>query len=133
LVGHQAALQRLPGWEPDCYAYHGDDGYKFGGVSSGSAYGPKFGTGDIVGCGIDFRTGSIFFTKNGVHNGMLTWSQRWNVNAHRYPGTAFREVKGDKLYPAVGLKKAGEHIRVNFGQEPFAFDIVGLVEVRRYY
>lgn len=38
------------------------------------------------------------------------------------PGIAFREVKG-KLYPSVGLKKTGEHVRVNFGQTPFLFDI----------
>lgn len=37
-------------------------------------------------------------------------------------GIAFREVKG-KLYPSVGLKKTGEHVRVNFGQTPFLFDI----------
>jgi hypothetical protein len=26
-------------------------------------------------------------------------------------------------YPTVGMKKPGEMVRVNFGQEPFAFDI----------
>lgn len=44
-------------------------------------------------------------------------------------GTAFRDVKG-KLYPAVGIKKAGETIRVNFGQNPFVFKIDQVVEVR---
>lgn len=37
-------------------------------------------------------------------------------------GIAFREIKG-KLFPSVGMKKAGEHVRVNFGQSPFVFDI----------
>lgn len=41
---------------------------------------------------------------------------------HSPLGIAFREVKG-KLYPSVGLKKTGEHVRVNFGQTPFIFDI----------
>jgi hypothetical protein len=27
------------------------------------------------------------------------------------------------MYPSVGLKRAGEHVRLNFGQEPFVFDI----------
>lgn len=36
--------------------------------------------------------------------------------------TAFRDIKG-KLYPTIGVKKPGEHIRVNFGQRPFIFDI----------
>lgn len=44
-------------------------------------------------------------------------------------GTAFREIKG-KLYPSVGLKKSGEHIRVNFGQTPFVFDIDGYMKAR---
>lgn len=30
------------------------------------------------------------------------------------------------------MKKAGEHIRVNFGQEPFAFEIDKLVKVRSH-
>ena len=43
-------------------------------------------------------------------------------------GTAFREIKG-KLFPSVGMKKTGEHIRVNFGQSPFVFDIDGMMAV----
>lgn len=45
--------------------------------------------------------------------------------------TAFRDIKGD-LYPTVGMKKPGEHIRVNFGQEPFVFSIDAMVKVRLY-
>jgi hypothetical protein len=37
-------------------------------------------------------------------------------------------VKG-KLFPSVGMKKSGEHIRVNFGQSPFVFDIDGIMSV----
>jgi hypothetical protein len=46
-------------------------------------------------------------------------------------GTAFREIKG-KLYPSVGMKKAGEHVRVNFGQSPFIFDIDGMMSASNY-
>lgn len=31
-------------------------------------------------------------------------------------------------YPTVGMKKPGETVRVNFGQEPFAFDIDKMVQ-----
>jgi len=31
-------------------------------------------------------------------------------------------------YPTVGMKKPGEMVRVNFGQEPFAFDIDKMVQ-----
>jgi hypothetical protein len=43
-------------------------------------------------------------------------------------GTAFREIKG-KLFPSVGMKKPGEHIRINLGQSPFIFDIDGMMSV----
>lgn len=62
-------LSRLPGWEPESWAYHGDDGHSFCCQSSGKHYGPPFGAGDIIGCGINFKTGSAFFTKNGDHLG----------------------------------------------------------------
>lgn len=42
-------------------------------------------------------------------------------------GTAFRDINKERLYPSVGMKKAGEHIRVNFGQDPFVFDIDGMM------
>ncbi|KUJ18418.1 uncharacterized protein LY89DRAFT_48210 [Mollisia scopiformis] len=105
-------LSRLPGWEPESYAYHGDDGHSFCCQSSGKHYGPPFNSGDVIGCGVNFRTGCAFFTKNGDHL-----------------GTAFRDIKENKgkLFPSVGMKKAGEHIRVNFGQRPFVFDIDGMM------
>ncbi|KAH6682935.1 hypothetical protein B0J14DRAFT_556204 [Halenospora varia] len=106
-------LTRLPGWEPESWAYHGDDGHSFGCQTSGKHYGPPFTAGDIIGCGVNFRTGSAFFTKNGDHL-----------------GTAFREIRG-KLFPSVGMKKSGEHIRVNFGQSPFIFDIDGMMSASR--
>ncbi|KAK0116986.1 hypothetical protein ONS96_012827 [Cadophora gregata f. sp. sojae] len=103
-------LSRLPGWEPESWAYHGDDGHSFCCNSSGKHYGPPFNAGDIIGCGINFRSNSAFFTKNGDHL-----------------GTAFRDINKEKLYPSVGMKKSGEHIRVNFGQSPFVFDIDGMM------
>ncbi len=50
-----------------------------------------------------------------------------------YPtlGTAFKEIRAPALYPSVGMKKPGEHIRVNFGQTPFIFDIDTMVAVSK--
>ncbi|KAF6816199.1 ran-binding protein [Colletotrichum sojae] len=105
------ALSRPPGWEPDSWGYHSDDGHCYAGQNGGKAYGPPFTASDVIGCGINFRTGCAFFTKNG-----------------HLLGTAFREIgKGSNLYPTVGLKKSGEHVRVNFGQTPFVFDIEGMM------
>ena len=67
--GKKTPLNRLPGWETESWAYHGDDGYSFACSANGKGYGPKFETQDVIGCGINFRTGHAFFTKNGVHLG----------------------------------------------------------------
>ena len=47
-------------------------------------------------------------------------------------GNAFRDLKDIKLYPSVGAKRPGAHLRVNFGQSPFIFDIDGMVAVRSF-
>ncbi len=67
--GSKASLEKLPGWEPESWAYHGDDGKAFGCERPGKSYGPKFTTGDVIGCGVNFKAGSAFFTKNGVFQG----------------------------------------------------------------
>lgn len=67
----KATLNRLPGWEAESWAYHGDDGYVFACTASGKAYGPRFAAQDVIGCGVNFRTGSAFFTKNGNYLGKL--------------------------------------------------------------
>ena len=68
--GSKASLERLPGWEPESWAYHGDDGKVFSCQhNTGKNYGPKFTTGDTVGCGVNFTNGTSFFTKNGVLQG----------------------------------------------------------------
>ena len=49
-------------------------------------------------------------------------------------GIAFKDTifkdNTKHLYPAVGLKRPGDHIWANFGQVPFQFDIDGYMRVR---
>lgn len=69
--GPKVNLNRLPGWESESWAYHGDDGFSFACTASGKHYGPKFSTMDVIGCGVNFRTNTAFFTKNGNYLGRL--------------------------------------------------------------
>lgn len=67
----KASLERLPGWEAESWAYHGDDGRTFFGdnQSQGKSYAQPFTVNDTIGCGVNFATGCAFFTKNGVFLG----------------------------------------------------------------
>eukprot|EP00878_Enallax_costatus_P006903 GHUV01007233.1.p1 GENE.GHUV01007233.1~~GHUV01007233.1.p1 ORF type:complete len:241 (+),score=55.60 GHUV01007233.1:288-1010(+) len=103
-------VTRQPGWEPNSYGYHGDDGRKFYNSGKGEDYGPTYGTGDTVGAGFHFGKQEIFFTRNGTKL-----------------KTAFRNVACQNMYPTVGLHSKNEHIQVNFGQQPFKFDLEGLM------
>lgn len=110
-----AKLGRQPGWEPGTYGYHGDDGRAYHARGSGDPYGPRFGAGDVVGAGIDWEAGSIFFTRNGAHL-----------------GTAFGGVRGaPRLFPTVGLHSRGEKVAANFGASPFRFDAAGAAAAAR--
>ncbi|KAI9167714.1 Ran-binding protein [Paramyrothecium foliicola] len=104
------ALSRPIGWEPDSWGYHGDDGRCFSGHNNGRQYSQPFNSGDVIGCGVNFKDGTAFFTRNG-----------------KKLETAFHDVTKGKLYPSISLKKSGEQIRVNFGQEPFVFNIDDVV------
>ncbi|KAH7325955.1 concanavalin A-like lectin/glucanase domain-containing protein [Stachybotrys elegans] len=109
-----ASLSRPVGWEPESWGYHGDDGRCFAGHNSGRQYGPTFTAGDVVGCGVNFRDGTAFFTRNGVRI-----------------ATAFHDVGKMDVYPSISLKKPGEHIRANFGQAPFVYNIDDLMKEQR--
>ncbi|KAF9263120.1 SPRY-domain-containing protein [Marasmius fiardii PR-910] len=114
-AGSDVRTSRLPGWEPNSWGYHGDDGCSFAAEKNGTKYGPTFGVGDVIGCGVDFTTNRAFYTKNGVNLGPV-----------------FENVgKGIDLYPSVGLQHVGESVKVNFGHEPFRYDIEYYVQQQR--
>ncbi|EIE90354.1 hypothetical protein RO3G_15065 [Rhizopus delemar RA 99-880] len=100
------SLDRLPGWEEHSWGYYGHNGHISSGPGTEKPYGPRFSTGDVVGCGIDFRDMSAFYTKNGVHL-----------------GTAFKNIKDANVFPFIGFKTTGEKVMTNFGSKPFKFDI----------
>ncbi len=66
--GSKASLERIPGWEPESWGYHGDDG-KSHCCGTAKHYGPTYSTSDVIGCGVNFTAGCAFYTKNGVFLG----------------------------------------------------------------
>jgi hypothetical protein len=67
------------GWERHTYGYHGDDGQIFHNRGRGTPWGPRYTTGDTVGCGINFKTKEIFFTKNGQFLGSSLSSYKISI------------------------------------------------------
>jgi len=104
--------KRLPGWDHESFGYHGDDGAIFHGQGKQlSEFGPRYGCNDTIGCGLNHKDNSIFFTCNGV---LL--------------GTAFENVPKDvDLYPTVGVD-TNCSMHLNFGDRPFKFDLVAYME-----
>lgn len=105
-------MRRQPGWEANSYGYHGDDGLLYrgpvkgeGGPVKGEAFGPTFTSGDTVGAGINYAAQEFFFTKNG-----------------KLVGTVYKDVKG-VLFPTVAVHSQNEEVNVNFGKQPFVFDV----------
>jgi len=106
---------KMPGWDVTSYGYHGDDGGIFHGQGDMlKLYGPAFGPGDTVGCGLEYSTRRIFFVKNGT-----------------FLGYAFdecpKDVVNDGLYPTVGIDTECP-IFMNFGERPFMFDLRGFAK-----
>jgi len=92
-----------PGWRRKSYGYHSDDGKTFN--SGLSDYiGPTFGPGDTVGCGWNSGKQYIFFTKNGKNLGTIAG------------------VTESELFPVIGMDTLNT-VHVNFGAEPFVFDL----------
>lgn len=104
-------LDKFPGWTADSWGYHGDDGMIYHG-SPMRRYGPKFDTGDVIGCCLDFQNNCVFYTRNGEFLGVaFSGVECWGPSGPR------------GIYPCVGLHSVGERIRINLGKEKFVFDI----------
>ncbi|MCJ1351551.1 MAG: hypothetical protein MMC33_001535 [Icmadophila ericetorum] len=93
----------MPGWGIKSWGYHGDDGQFHTYPQKRNDYGPKYGNGDIIGCGFDQGTGTVFFAKNGERLGM-------------------KEIRlADELIAVIGTRGKGASFTVNFGQKQFVY------------
>ncbi|KAF9601450.1 hypothetical protein IFM89_020217 [Coptis chinensis] len=107
-------MRRQPGWDPNSYGYHGDDGLLYRGQGKGESFGPTFTSGDTVGgddcvddvvycCAVD-----VLCSKNG-----------------KLVGPVCKDVKGP-LFPTIAVHSQNEEVNINFGQHPFVFDVEAL-------
>jgi hypothetical protein len=117
-VSNFSLHSRMPGWDPYSYGYHGDDGGVF--HNHGQmvrSFGPSFGAGDVIGCGLDYTTASIFYTINGKSLGPAFF-----LDAD--------ELQSD-WYPTVGVD-TNSLIQCNFGTDrPFCFNLQAMIEEQR--
>lgn len=100
---------RLPGWNRLSAGLHLDDMRKFyDDPTGGRDYNPvlsQFSAGDIIGCGYDFSSSSMFYTYNGV----------------RLPdafGGIYLPRSQFDVYAAIGVERDCE-LEVNFGGDVF--------------
>jgi SPRY domain len=102
----------MPGWDSGSWGYHGDDGKLFSESSRGKSYGPTYGKGDTVGCGIDFPKCELFFVKNGVRIG------KFMIIKHLYQctnctGNIYIIIEG-RFFPVVGIGEKNVKLAVEF-------------------
>lgn len=105
---HFRLQDKQAGWTSDSLGWHGDDGVLYHRSGRGlQRFGPPFGAGDTIGCGVHLTSRRVFFTLNGS-----------------LVGTAFEIAsRGAVVYPAVGIDSHQE-LRFNFGsRSPFEFDL----------
>lgn len=82
----------------------------YAGSGAGTVYGPSYGRGAVVGCGVHHERGEVFFTLNGKHLGV-----------------ACRNVSG-LFYAMIGMHAVGESVVLNLGSRPFRFNLDSYVE-----
>ena len=75
---------------------------------------PRFGPGDVVGCGVArfHNSFGIFFTLNGHFLGVAF---------------QFRAFAEPRLWPCVGIDASWE-LSINFGSRPFCFDTAQVIQ-----
>ncbi|CAH8665229.1 unnamed protein product [Dicrocoelium dendriticum] len=93
--------------ESQSYGYHSNNGNIYHGAQDLTMSAPTFGEADVIGCGVNFVTNCLFFTKNGIFLG---------------PINAGKKLP-QPVYPCVAMSFPKCHLSVNFGHHKFAFDI----------
>jgi hypothetical protein len=99
-------VDQQPGWTKGSVGYHGDDGGVFQSHGAPSFLYDQYETNDTVGLGIWYATKEAFITKNGIFVGVICKLG------------SFRDI-----YLWIGMWRPNGKVLVNFGSQPFKFDI----------
>ena len=91
------------GWHKCSLAYVSSGERRYNQPFRGTAYGPEYVQGDVIGVGYRPRTGSVFFTRNG---------KKLDDVAHG--------LKSQNFFPTIGSNSPCT-VLVNFGQSGFVF------------
>jgi hypothetical protein len=106
IVPADQKMRGIPGMYHGSYGYHSDGTkHSWRTEGQGESYGLPFTRGDVIGCGWNMQDGTIFFTKNGKHQGI-----------------AFKNVYGT-FFAAVGVDSMDVTMLANFGQMPILYDL----------
>lgn len=116
-------LANLPGLDRNSWGYHSDYGRVMSSQTLGYGICPDYGSGDVVGCCIDYTENIVFYTKNGV-----------SLNSKLEPGSSSipSNMKHSlaKFYPCIGFRPSVS-LKINFGQEEFLYDIDKYVQGKK--
>jgi hypothetical protein len=124
---------RLLGWDSGSYGYHSDDGLLYGEYKVDGISWRSWKQGDIIGCGIDYYRGVLFYTRNGILLGdgfklrllgealQQKQKQDSNTDSTQRPSSSSQISSLMKLIPCFTMKGEGIEISLNTGQQPFKF------------
>ena len=118
----------LLGWYPGAIGFHGDDGRVFC-QDFNQRYGKKstqsgFGHGDVIGCGYNYQTKHVFYTKNGK----LVSSEKVEfMDLSKFDATLAFFSKTDMItsveFQMMNRLDRECIVKWNFGATPFEYDI----------
>ncbi|RIB21985.1 hypothetical protein C2G38_2033957 [Gigaspora rosea] len=95
----------MPGWDNESWGYHNDGNFYYDSGKS-NPYGPSFTKDDTIGCCLNFKRKTVFYTKNSVNLGI-----------------AFRDLE-EVIYPCIGLQSQNSSVEVIFSRKKFKYTAI---------
>ncbi len=108
----------MPGWSANggSWGWMANGNKCSNGDAVGTPYGVMWSDGDVIGCGLNYRTGDIFWTINGL--ALPTAFARVIQPNGTYD---INDKSLARLFAVVGLQDIGQHVRFNWGKEKFVY------------